>query len=235
MGKQASDFLYKRRSTIPVPNYGTLYPCGNPENMCGTCLGNWNYGHEWPYIEEIKKVLQPNSVGIDIGAHVGIYGIALSSLVSTMYSFEPEQSGYEALIMNSTLYPNIIPINFACGKSCSVETNYIILSEFLKGCNVDFIKIDVEGQEVEILNDLSLIINNDRELVMLVEFEMKHLISRGYNEFDFFNALKNCGLDCTNLFENIVKPNFTNGYMANIFIHRHSDHVDSKILRHYYN
>ena len=48
-----ADFITEQY-IITEKGYGTFFVCGDPIK-CGTCLGPWNYAHELPYIEEIKK------------------------------------------------------------------------------------------------------------------------------------------------------------------------------------
>lgn len=226
------------KTMISVENYGTLYVCNKQEEKCGLCFNSWNYQHEYMYIQQIKKILPMGSIGIDIGAHTGTYSIALKDYITKMYSFEPFKYVYDALCLNAGLYPNIIPFNLACGDLFGMDNSVevIHLDEFMCGkVNPNFIKIDVEGQEVKILNGMQKIISKQKEMVMLIEFDMKHLIACGEDEKSFFAALKNTGLDCDQLFEEVIKPQFKQNYFANILIHKKDKEIVSTILVHYYN
>ena len=72
------------RRKISVPGYGDIWICNNQKQECGTCLGNWNYVHELPYITEANKLLNTNSIGIDVGAHTGTYFIALKNKIKAI-------------------------------------------------------------------------------------------------------------------------------------------------------
>lgn len=224
------DFLIDKKKKN-VENYGELYLCNSPNN-CSTCKKNWNYNHEYEYIKEIKKILPPNSIGIDIGAHTGTYGIALRNYVKTMYSFEPNLYAFYALTMNSTIYPNIIPLRYACGNTCDNATDVAVinLTDFLKNISINFIKLDIDGQELQVLKQLSFLIKNLDDLVVLLEFETKHHLEYKYNEIDFFNMLEACGLNCWDLFNKKIKPNICKTFFCNILIHKKQNVVNTKVL-----
>lgn len=221
-----------------VPNYGPLFTCENPNAICGICHNEWNYTHEFLYLNKIKKMLPKNSIGIDIGAHTGTYGIALANLVSSMYSFEPELYGHDALCLNAGRYPNIIPFRLACGDISlhSKDIEVIQLDEFFNyKLKPQFIKIDVDGQEIKILNGAKQLINNSDYFVMLIEFDMKHLLQCNYTEIDFFTALSNVGLNCNDFFEQVIKPNFKQNYFCNILIKKTAQKVTAESFQYYYN
>ncbi len=229
--KNLVDYQYiLNRKQINVPHYGTFYPCNNPNTECGTCLADWNYKWELPHINHVKSCLDNGSVGIDIGAHVGIYGMSLISKVKTMYSFEPEPSAYDALLMNSVLFQNIVPFSFFVSGEPETEQSIILDNFFGNYFQVDFIKIDVEGEEIEILEGAKNIIRNNHNLIILAEFEMPHLLKKGVSPAEFFNRLQNIGLDCTDFFYQ-YKAHFHDKYFTNLIITKKGQTITCQTLK----
>lgn len=235
--ERKEEFEWKHHNLVDIPNYGKLFTCNSPINRCGLCLNTWNYEHEFLYIKEIQKILPKNSIGLDIGAHTGTYGIALKDYVKKMYSFEPFLYPYEALLKNSVMYDNIVPMNFSCGAKSDYgkDVPVIDLDYFFSSGNEDpnFIKIDVEGQEIYILDELASMIHRTDYLIMLIEFDPKHYYPWGLDESHFFAGLKKCGLDCTQIWEKEIKPIFTKTFFCNILIEKKQEKVDAKILTYY--
>lgn len=220
-----------KQHKINIPYYGDLHICGNTEEKCGLCLNDWNYEWERHDIDDLKLLLSPHSIGIDIGAHIGLYGIALKEKFDKMYSFEPNLCAYEALQKNSGLYEHIIPFNFYVDEKEKKQT--ISLDTFFENnFYMDFIKIDVEGQEIKILKGAKKLIKYNDNLVMLIEFDMKHLLSLGYTAKDFFNTLCEVGLDCNDTYEKL-KSLITAKFLTNIIITKKEKKVSSYYKNYY--
>lgn len=220
-----NDFKYRTtKELITVPEYGTFWPCNNPNFECGTCSRGWNYNHELPYIKQLREILPKDSVGIDIGAHIGLYSIGLKDKIKKMYSFEPDKYSYEALCYNAGLYKNIIPFNYACGDKATGSSNadVIQLDNFFNNSGIipNFVKIDVEGQEIKILQGMKNLLLPLKNLVLLIEFEMKHLAIYNYTAEDFFDALTNVGLPCMEFFKKEIKPNLNSNSFTNLIIQK---------------
>ena len=64
-------------------------------------------------LNNLSKIINPNSTVIDIGAHTGNMSIAYSLFASKVFSFEPNPATFEVLEKNSQLNPNIQPFNYA--------------------------------------------------------------------------------------------------------------------------
>lgn len=214
-------------------NYGDLYICGN-DIRCGTCLNDWNYQWEIEDINYIRPLLQDHSIGIDVGAHIGMYSIALKEKFDKMYSFEPDLCSYEALQKNSGLYSHIIPFNFFVdGKEKEgIPLTISLDAFFVNNFFIDFIKIDVDGQEIRILKGAKNLIEYNDNLVMLIEFKMNHLLPLGYTDKDFFNALYEVGLDCNDTYKKL-KPLITDKFITNLIITKKEKIVSSHYISYY--
>lgn len=91
-----------------------LYKCS------GACLACENFKGEADsfrfakkFLKEHQNALEDPVIGFDIGAHVGVYGYALTGNVSKMHSFEITPPAFKILQINAKNYPEIIPYNIA--------------------------------------------------------------------------------------------------------------------------
>ena len=137
----------------------------------------WLYGFYTPEGFRIGK----NDVVLEIGGHIGVFSVYASKLAKKVYVFEPVPDNYRLLEENLRLNNagNVLLVKKAVsGKSGSMKMNInehhthsltikdgdgntievetITLKEFLKENKiprVDFLKMDCEGSEYEILLD----------------------------------------------------------------------------------
>jgi len=147
----------------------------------------------------MKHYFKPNSgdVVIDIGAHVGKYSLVAARSVGergTVIAIEAHPENFNALLNNMHLnrFRNMIALNVAAfnedGKKMrlygfrdnsyslkslegvEVETRTVdsILKEY-PSRRVDWVKIDVEGAEVQVLEGMKDIIKNNQNLKILIE------------------------------------------------------------------
>jgi FkbM family methyltransferase len=143
---------------------------------------------------EIYKFNTPNKTGVilDCGANIGISTLyfALHNPLSTVYAFEPDKAIFELLTKNvqDNQLTNVVLNNQAvwtdnCELSFSnkgseasqiditgasnTKVNAIQLSTFLaKFEKVDFIKMDIEGAEYEVIQDCADQLNKVENLFL---------------------------------------------------------------------
>lgn len=126
-----------------------------------------------------KELCNKDKVMLDIGAHTGTYSIYLSNYCKMLYAFEPQKMTYYSLCGSVSLSNchNIECINYGLGSEEQVGTkelniisqdgggssiqplNNILCKELIKVRtldsfnikNIGFIKIDVEGNELDVI------------------------------------------------------------------------------------
>lgn len=176
---QIGNWLYK--NAFPV--YNMVYPVFKKRQD----------RHE---IEFISKTLQPGSVVLDIGANIGFYTRILSNLTGPkgkVIAFEPDAANFARLQQNTRLLGNVSVHQLAVSSSNeslkiyhSKELNvdhrtypvddYASITEiaattidsFLEpGTRIDFIKMDIQGFEIEALKGMkNTIANNNVRMIM---------------------------------------------------------------------
>jgi FkbM family methyltransferase len=138
---------------------------------------------------------------IDCGAHVGSWAMPMAQVFDTVYAFEPYPGNFNYLGSNSRHQKNLKIYNIAVGDvegtigispgtensgqwhidDSGRKVNMIPLdSMFDEISDVDFIKIDVEGYELPVLQGAKKLIDRDNPVIML---EMNGLSER-YNYTD---------------------------------------------------
>jgi FkbM family methyltransferase len=147
----------------------------------------------------VSKIIDPNMNMLDIGSNIGVWSIVYSSfLKGQIYAFEPQEEIYNCLIKNISLNncKNIIPYNIGLSDK---KTEYLMNATYdtsqnfgafricpdgnlsinvdtgdsLNLSNIGFIKIDVEGHELEALQGLSNTINTYKPII-LIEIHSSH-------------------------------------------------------------
>ena len=178
------------------------------------------YGEWEPGLTKImKEIIRPGMHVVDIGAHIGYSTTLMSKLVGpngSVTSFEPEPYNYSLLLKNAgeskncflipkgvsdvegsfTLY--LVGENFG-GHSMrqktgtSIEVRTVVLDTYLKKEPVDFIKMDIEGNEpfamrgmTEILKqkDSKMVFEYTPELVEKSEELFNNLRSYGFTLYE---------------------------------------------------
>lgn len=157
-------------------------------------------------------------VAIDVGSHVGFWSFDLAQQFTTVYAFEPAGPTFECLLKNVEEFDNVRAFNLAVGNAkgtatvCNDKTrpgnsgsNYIMpgsgevtivtLDEFgFEAC--DFLKIDVEGYELRVLEGARKLIKQHRPVISMECTDRKFrdryaipeneaqrwLLKRGYRE-----------------------------------------------------
>lgn len=172
-------------------------------------------------------LLDSSSVVVDVGANFGYYTVlgAKKSSSGRVYSFEPGKSNFRVLKKNINLngLHNVYAEEIALGNSNEeasfredsihsgrsevdpkgknkVQMKTLDSYADINGLDsVDFIKIDVEGYELEVLKGASNLIARSGNMHALLEFNIGSLRKMQMSKEDFFSALAIYGLLPTKL------------------------------------
>ncbi len=186
---------------------------------------------------------------IDVGANIGNHTLYFRNSFKKIYSFEPHPKTYKLLQLNTEDFTNIEIFNFGlsnlkkkkkilfesvqnvAGESFNNEDNQgreVSFERFDDLYNfensISFIKIDVEGNELDVLKSMKKNLKNNSPIISL-EFDMKNFTKNneiisflrelGYKKFYFFKTNKPLDFRIRNIFVNFFKIIFM-GYRNKI-------------------
>lgn len=168
-----------------------------------------------------SKILKPGWRVVDVGAYIGYYSVHFAKLVGAkgeIFAFEPNTYSNRLLTRNIKLQnvKNVQINKMALGdrkrrasfymnapESSLIKENvdYIgveevavtTLDEALKDQKVDFIKMDVQGYEYNILLGAKKVIANNPNLMWHIEFWLQGLIGAKCAPIKLLNFLKKSG------------------------------------------
>jgi len=233
------DWLYKNAFGV----YNTIYPI----------FKNRQDKNE---IAFIQQHLKPGSTVLDIGANIGFYSKILSQTTGQnghVHCFEPDITNFNHLKNNTKYLTNITannlavsatndPIKIYLSKELNVdhrtypvddyhsiiEIKATSMDSYLEGGKtVDFIKMDIQGFEIEALKGMKNTIMNSPNIQILMEFWPYGLHAAGcsvkallelLNEMELSYTLTddNSTIDHNNIaqYETWDKERFTNLYVV---------------------
>ncbi|MEN3044236.1 MAG: FkbM family methyltransferase [Candidatus Hydrothermales bacterium] len=170
--------------TGPVKNLRIVYGSG--------LISQWLGIYEKEVIKKLTKELEHNIVYYDVGAHIGYYTLLFSKFAKLVYSFEPEPRNFYFLkehirlnriknvkILNIAVYSENKKFNFDVKDNRTegkIKENGILkVSAFTldylcfkkKLYFPDFIKIDVEGAEFEVLKGAVNLLNLKKPKILI--------------------------------------------------------------------
>jgi len=158
----------------------------------------------------IKDKIKKGMVCLDIGASIGIFTLQFSRLVGEtgkVYSFEPTEMNFNYMCDNIVLNgfeDRTMPFKMAAWNKkelvrmpkCSdkpVWVNGVGVGEFLLDNfgvkKVDFIKVDVDGPEPDVLEGLIPVFENNPQVEMIVEYYPKYIKDAGCDPEKFMRIL----------------------------------------------
>jgi FkbM family methyltransferase len=161
----------------------------------------------------LKSIIPSNSATIDVGANRGLYTRELARCSRRVYAFEPAKQ--MADLLRRTSAANVVVHEIAVSDRDGVATLSVPLSgdeavhslasieerlddtscatELVRTARLDslvkddiaFVKVDVEGHELSVLNGATGILERSRP-VFLVEAEERHHLAATASVFEFF-------------------------------------------------
>jgi FkbM family methyltransferase len=159
----------------------------------------------------LQKILFPGAVVVDAGANIGIYSEYLSRCVGPkglVHAFEPCPNNFMRLRFATRKLPNVCLSPAAVGERSGKTTLYIsdklnvdhrayategsarralqvgmvALDDYFKpGERVDLLKLDIQGYEVHALQGATRVVNENRDIKLLLEFWPYGLKQAGFN------------------------------------------------------
>ena len=200
-----------------------LQGCGFPQ--CAPCYALGYEGREMAfvcgYLDRVVKAGKLNGVFVDVGAHVGLWSLAMSEWYQSRYKHTPNIYALECDPLNfKTLTLNaeqentgITPLQLAAWSNSdwvglkrdknpgrhkvfptlNISRKESIVDAFrVQGValdalattqnsrQMDVIKIDVEGAELNVLNGAREILNVNDQLLVMVEYSTDHFNEYGH-------------------------------------------------------
>ena len=165
--------------------------------------------HETETQVAMKQYVRPGMIVVDVGANIGYHSIFLATLVGQngrVYAIEPGRDNFAYLkknvqfstMENIKVFPcaagverrqrefhlhrrsTLHSFHASIGSYETVEVQEVLLDEVVNE-PVDFVKIDVEGAEIEVLTGMNQMLRSNQEIQLLVEWNPGALASAGYS------------------------------------------------------
>jgi FkbM family methyltransferase len=139
----------------------------------------------------LREILEPDWTVVDIGANIGYYALQEANLVEEVIAIEPSPANCEVLETNVDLngYENIEVHQLAIGdKECDmpfelnracnwnsiaangkgdISVKVVRLDRFMNGSKVDFVRMDVEGYEMNVLRGMKQILAESKPRIFI--------------------------------------------------------------------
>lgn len=172
----------------------------------------------------VLPFIKDGDVVIDAGANIGCYAYAFLNKIGAngfLYAFEPADESFECLEHNLKSFNNVELFNSALSfkegyctvvrENNNVGMNYVIESkksdtikvntiDNLHLSKLDFIKIDVEGDELNVLIGANTTINKLKP-TMYIEINSHTLRRKGLTKLDIFNWLDKHNYSYKNIYD----------------------------------
>lgn len=191
-------------------------------------IGRWaeesgRLDHDQNMLPRVLQYIPEGGFVIDAGGYIGDHTVAYADKVGPsggVVAFEPYKSAYECLKYNMKNYKNVVCEFAALGAkegytsmSCEIEnfgmattsdgdevevTTLDTRFKHLK--KIDFIKIDVEGLEIDVLEGGKEVISKHRP-IMLIEVNEHTLRVKGHTKNDLLKAISDLGYTYRNVYE----------------------------------
>ncbi|AFY40297.1 methyltransferase FkbM family [[Leptolyngbya] sp. PCC 7376] len=207
--------------TIQIRDISPFYLVGNTQNdrFVAPVIGKEGFW-EAPETLVTLQLIEENNIVFDIGANIGYFSILLSQAVGRsgkVFAFEPDRDNYRFLKASSILNncDNLYCFNKAVSKENGVaqlfiasdnlgdhrlfttpgrdsyEVETICLDSDYSETHVDFIKLDTQGSEFNILSGMKKTIQNNRShLSCLMEFCPGILLNSGVSDEAFYSTIQ---------------------------------------------
>ena len=190
-------------------------------HICKWVKESGRLDHDQNMLPLIGKYLKEGDTVIDIGAYIGDHTIYYSKKVGPtgkVLAFEPNKEAFECLNYNLGQYNNTQCYNLAVGEKVgkiSIDDSCVnkgmahikegndidvITLDLVSLTSLNFIKIDCEGFEIEVLKGAKNTINHFKP-IMLIEINDATLNRYGKDRKEVFELLDSYGYSYSNIYK----------------------------------
>lgn len=185
-------------------------------------------------IDLLRKHIKKGDVVLDIGANIGFYAQILSELVSEsgkVHCFEPDKINFSHLKNATNRLNNVVLNNKAVGAKTEllkiytsknlnvdhrtykpeeydkeIDIDAVAIDDYLKNhLKVDFIKIDIQGFEMQAIQGMQQVLQHNNKIKIVSEFWPYGLRTAGSSVMEYFEYLKKLNFNCYLLENNQLK------------------------------
>jgi FkbM family methyltransferase len=177
----------------------------------------------------LDRLVDKNSVVVDIGAHYGIYSLLSSQNAKHVYSFEPVPENHSVLQRNikDNDIKNITTYNMAVSDEAGkaefnipwasdsagfyqhpnaktlkkIKIDVTSIDKKISTKDISLVKIDTEGHEIHVLEGMRKTLVENKRVKLLIEFNPECLINAGFEPLDLIKKIQELGFDCFGLHE----------------------------------
>lgn len=203
----------------------------------------------------VKRLVRPGMTIVDVGANIGTYTRFLAKLAGEhghVHAFEPSPQNFKRLHDNVGSSGNVSANRAAVGARngtvklyvsdelnvdhrtfdsadgrSSIDVPMIALDEYFSpGQRVDFIKIDVQGYELSVLQGARRVLEENRGIKLLMEFWPYGLAKANVDPAELIGMLRSSGFEISETTEpggvfNAAELDHNNiGHYCNLLIAR---------------
>lgn len=186
-------------------------------------------------IDLLKNYIKKDYTVLDIGANIGFYANIISEIIGEkgkVICFEPDTKNFKYLEESTKIKNNIIIYNKAVSSKSEkikiytsknlnvdhrtykpddydqeIEIDAVSIDDFLfESFNkIDFIKIDIQGYEMQAIKGMLKTLNSNINIKIISEFWPHGLNKSGSSVIEYFNFLDNNGFNCYILNKNSMQ------------------------------
>ena len=170
-----------------------FWPAALPLSQLHAVISECFCSDDWHYYETAETPVSPGDVVVDCGAAEGSFALKVADRASVVVAFEPLPLFLTALRRTFAGHPNVILEPAAigarvdtayldgegiCAAITSTPTGTVVpmttIDEWSATSNqqVDFIKADVEGYELDVLRGASEVIRRDRPKLAITSYHL---------------------------------------------------------------
>ncbi|MGH7794182.1 MAG: FkbM family methyltransferase [Candidatus Binatia bacterium] len=210
--------------------------------------------HEPGTTAVVKRTLRAGMTVVDVGAHFGYFTVRFARKVGKsgrVYAFEPDPATFEFLERNTKRFENVACVKAAvvdCNSTVtlyrskrsshnslwvrntgesngSVSVKAARLDEALEDIVADFVKIDTEGCELEVLDSMTGLLERSPTITLLVELNPLRMSGRDRSPDDLLDKLLRLGFEIGFVNEKTSKLEAIENNLANLksYVDRHPD------------